>query len=39
MDDLYYYTCFIKFGLGKVHYDVAVEIRNGDITKEEGKNL
>lgn len=39
MDDLYYYTCFIKFGLGKVHYDVAVEIRNGDITKEEGKKL
>ena len=39
MDDLYYYTTYIKFGLGKVHYDVAVEIRNGDITREEGKKL
>lgn len=39
IDDLHYYTTFIKFGLGRVHYDVAQEIRCGDITKEEGIKL
>ena len=39
IDDLHYFTTFIKFGLGRVHYDVAQEIRNGDITIEEGKEL
>ena len=39
IDDLHYYTTFIKFGLGRVHYDAAQEIRSGDITIEEGKEL
>jgi len=39
IDDLHYYTAFIKFGLGRVFYDAAQEIRNGDITLEEGKSL
>ena len=39
VDDLHYYTSYIKFGLGRVHYDVAQEIRMGDITYEEGKEL
>tara|TARA_B110000037_G_scaffold217954_1_gene280023 strand:- start:3923 stop:5221 length:1299 start_codon:yes stop_codon:yes gene_type:complete len=39
MDDLHYYTTRIKFGIGRAHYDVAQEIRSGDITTEEGKSL
>ena len=39
VDDLHYYTSYIKFGLGRVHYDVAQEIRLGDITYDEGKEL
>jgi len=26
----------IKFGIGRATYDTAQEIRNGDITREEG---
>jgi len=39
VDDLHYYTTYIKFGIGRVHYDVAQEIRSGDITIEEGAQL
>ena len=39
IDDLHYYTSKIKFGIGRTHYDVAQEIRSGDITKEEGISL
>ena len=39
IDDLHYYTAYIKFGIGRVFYDVAQEIRSGDITIEEGKSL
>ena len=39
IDDLHYYTAKIKFGIGRTHYDVAQEIRSGDITKEEGVSL
>ena len=39
IDDLHYYTLFIKFGIGRVFYDVAQEIRSGDITVEEGRSL
>lgn len=39
LDDLHYYTTKIKFGIGRTHYDVAQEIRSGDITTEEGKSL
>jgi hypothetical protein len=36
---LNYSTAFIKFGLGRFFYDAAQEIRNGEITLEEGKSL
>ena len=36
IDDLHYYTTFIKFGIGRATYDAAQEIRNKHITREEG---
>ena len=39
LDDLHYYTSLIKFGLGRGLYDAANDIRNGDITREEGLKL
>ncbi len=36
MDDLHYYTTFIKFGIGRASYDASQEIRSGDIDREEG---
>lgn len=39
IDDLHYYTTFIKFGIGRATYDAAQEIRSGDITREEGGAL
>ncbi|MBI2636150.1 N-acetyl sugar amidotransferase [Candidatus Peregrinibacteria bacterium] len=39
IDDLHYYTTFIKFGIGRATYDAAQEIRSGDITREEGVAL
>jgi len=39
IDDFHYYTAKIKFGIGRTHYDVAQEIRSGDISKEEGISL
>jgi N-acetyl sugar amidotransferase len=39
IDDFHYYTTFIKFGIGRATYDTAQEIRNGDITREEGLSL
>ena len=39
IDDLHYYTTFIKFGLGRATYDAAQEIRSGDIAREEGVAL
>lgn len=39
IDDFHYYTTFIKFGIGRATYDTAQEIRNGDITREEGMSL
>lgn len=39
MDDLHYYTTFIKFGIGRATYDAAQEIRSKDITREEGVSL
>lgn len=39
IDDLHYYTTFIKFGLGRATYDASQEIRNKHITKEEGVAL
>ena len=39
IDWLHYYTAHIKFGIGRATYDSAQEIRNGDITREEGISL
>ena len=39
IDDLHYYTTFIKFGIGRATYDVSQEIRNDHLTIEEGKKL
>ena len=37
--DFFYYTRFIKFGVGRAMIDSAQEIRNGHISKEEGTSL
>ncbi len=39
IDDLHYFTTYIKFGIGRASYDAAQEIRSGDITREEGVAL
>jgi N-acetyl sugar amidotransferase len=39
IDDLHYYTTFIKFGLGRASYDASQEIRNRHLTREEGQAL
>lgn len=39
IDDFHYYTTFIKFGIGRATYDTAREIRNEEITREEGVAL
>ncbi|WP_428741978.1 N-acetyl sugar amidotransferase [Tenacibaculum sp.] len=39
IDDLHYYTTFIKFGIGRTTYDGSQEIRNKHITREEGVAL
>lgn len=39
IDDLHYYTTFIKFGIGRATYDASQEIRNNHITREEGQAL
>jgi N-acetyl sugar amidotransferase len=36
IDWLHYHTTHIKFGIGRATYDSAQEVRNGDITREEG---
>jgi N-acetyl sugar amidotransferase len=39
IDDLHYYTLYIKFGLGRASYDASQEIRNKHLTREEGVAL
>ena len=39
IDDLHYYTTYIKFGIGRATYDANQEIRNKHISTEEGKKL
>ena len=39
IDDLHYWTTFIKFGLGRATYDAAQEIRSNEISREEGVAL
>lgn len=36
IDDLHFYTTFLKFGIGRATYDASQEIRNKHITREEG---
>jgi len=36
IDDLHYYTTWIKFGLGRASYDASQEIRNRHLTRQEG---
>lgn len=39
IDDLHYYTTYIKFGIGRTTYDASQEIRNMHLTRDEGKAL
>ena len=39
IDDLHYYTTWIKFGIGRATYDASQEIRNNHLTREEGVAL
>ncbi len=39
IDDLHYFTTFIKFGIGRATYDASQEIRNKHLTREEGQVL
>lgn len=39
IDDLHYYTTFIKYGLGRASYDASQEIRNKHLTRDEGVAL
>jgi len=39
IDDLHFYTTYVKFGLGRASYDASQEIRNNHLTREEGVNL
>ena len=39
IDDLQFYTLFIKYGIGRATYDASQEIRNKHITRDEGKAL
>lgn len=38
-DGFFYYTRYIKFGVGRAMIDSCSEIRNGHINKDEGKKL
>ncbi len=39
IDDFHYYATYTKFGIGRASYDAAQEIRNKEITREEGVAL
>lgn len=39
IDDLHYYTTYIKFGIGRATYDASQEIRNRHLTRDEGVAL
>lgn len=39
IDDLHFYTTFLKFGIGRATYDASQEIRNKHITRDEGLAL
>ena len=39
IDDLHYYTTFIKYGIGRATYDASQEIRNDHLERDEAKAL
>lgn len=39
IDDLHYYTTFIKFGIGRATYDSSQEVRHGEIERDEAVAL
>lgn len=39
IDDLHYFTTYIKFGLGRATYDASQEVRNNHLTREEAVAL
>jgi len=39
IDDLHYYTTFIKFGIGRATYDASQEVRNKHLTRDEAIKL
>ncbi len=39
VDDFFYYTTYIKYGIGRCTYDAAQEIRNHEITRPEASAL
>ncbi|MDB3947379.1 N-acetyl sugar amidotransferase [Candidatus Pelagibacter sp.] len=39
IDDLHYYTMFIKYGFGRASHDCSQEIRNNHLIREDGKRL
>ena len=39
IDDLHYYTTFIKYGIGRATYDASQEIRNNHINRDEALAL
>jgi N-acetyl sugar amidotransferase len=39
IDDLHYYTTFIKFGIGRATYDASQEVRNKHLIREEAAAL
>jgi len=39
IDDLHYYTTYIKFGIGRATYDASQEVRNKHLTRDEAVAL
>lgn len=39
IDDLHFYTTYIKFGIGRTTYDASQEVRNNHITRSDAINL
>lgn len=35
VDDIHYFTTYIKFGIGRATYDASQEVRSGDIDRDE----
>jgi len=39
IDDLHFYTYYIKFGMGRTFYDACQEVRSGDLERKEAVSL